>query len=64
MIRATDAVVNKHAALTSNIDRYRTEWAELEPKAPPPIDPDYRAAAYVVAISRVANTLNDRGIFP
>ncbi len=64
MVRATDAVVTKRAALVAGLDRYRTEWAELEPDAPPLEDPDFRTAAYVVAVARVADTLNDRGIFP
>ncbi len=64
MVRATDAVVTKRAALVAGLDRYRTEWAELEPDAPPLENPDYRTAAYVVAVARVASTLNDRGIFP
>lgn len=64
MVRATDSVVTKRAALSGSLDRYREEWAELEPGAPPPLEPDYRTAAYVVAVGRVANTLNDRGIFP
>ena len=64
MVRATDSVVTKRAALATGIDRTREEWAGLEPDAPRLEDPDYRTAAYVVAVSRVANTLNDRGIFP
>ena len=64
MVRATDSVVTKRAALATGIDRTREVWAGLEPDAPRLADPDYRTAAYVVAVSRVANTLNDRGIFP
>lgn len=64
MVRATDAVVTKHASLHAGLERFREDWAAIAPYAPPPITPDYRTAAYVVAVGRVANTLNDRGVFP
>jgi len=57
MKRATDAVINNQQELNRRLQSPRTDRRK-------PLLADLRTAAYVLAISRVAQTTLERGIWP
>ena len=64
MQRATDHVITKHLELHDELDHYRKQWHALQPNAPELEPPDLRTAAEVIAIQRVRNTAETRGVWP
>ncbi len=64
MQRATDHVITKHLELRDELDHYRKQWHALQPNAPELEPPDLRTAAEVIAIQRVRNTSEKRGVWP
>ncbi len=64
MERATDAVVKKQREINDSLDALNAERAR-KGVAGDPLEPvDLRTAAYVLAISRVAAVVLERGVWP
>lgn len=62
--KALDDVAELQRELNEKIALQEPPSEEIE-DAPPPLEPaDMRTAAYVLAISRVANVVIERGIWP
>jgi glutamate dehydrogenase/leucine dehydrogenase len=68
MERATDAVLAKQAEILRRLPELEEALEETRRKRPVPEGPleppDLRTAAYVLAVSRVANVALERGIWP
>ena len=64
MNRATEQVVARKAALRDGHDHFQAEWDKYRPEDGELPLPDLRIAAYVVAVGRVAQTTDQRGLWP
>ena len=68
MERATDAVIDKQREINGALDRIDEERQKGRKPSEPPLDRlqpvDLRTAAFVLAISRVAQVALERGIWP
>ncbi|HSG79621.1 MAG TPA: Glu/Leu/Phe/Val dehydrogenase, partial [Acidimicrobiia bacterium] len=64
MRRATELVATERVNLVEGYDRYTRRWAERKPEATPIRQPDLRIAATVVALRRVRQTTEQRGVWP
>jgi glutamate dehydrogenase (NAD(P)+) len=64
MNRATEQVVARKAALRDSHEHYQAEWDKYRPDDGELPLPDLRIAAYVVAVGRVADTTDQRGLWP
>ena len=64
MRRATELVVSGRVALVEGFEAFQARWSELRPNDPPLQHPDLRIAATVLALSRVRQTTEQRGLWP
>jgi glutamate dehydrogenase (NAD(P)+) len=64
MQRATEQVMSQRATLLEALPHYQEAWSEEHPEAEELPTPTLRTAAYVRAISRVAEATMQRGIWP
>jgi glutamate dehydrogenase (NAD(P)+) len=63
MVRATDAVLDMQRDLNGSLERRETA-RQRRGRGAPLGRPDLRTAAYVLALSRLANVTTERGIWP
>jgi glutamate dehydrogenase (NAD(P)+) len=64
MFKATEQVVTKRVALADSMQYYQDRWVGARPESEPPIEPDLRIAAYVIAIERCRTASEQRGVWP
>lgn len=64
MVHATDQVVDKQAEINASLDPLHARREELGRDGDPLGPVDLRTAAFVVAVERVAEVSQDRGIWP
>ncbi len=64
MFKATDAVIEKQQSINDSLDQLEAERTKRGIDGQPLARVDLRTAAYVLAISRVAEVTLERGIWP
>jgi glutamate dehydrogenase (NAD(P)+) len=64
MRRATDGVLDKQAEVNDSLDELAEERERLGRDGGPLEPVDFRTAAFIVAVERVARVSLDRGIWP
>ncbi|MFQ5966650.1 MAG: Glu/Leu/Phe/Val dehydrogenase [Acidimicrobiia bacterium] len=61
---AVDHIVTRKAALIEGLDGYRARWRDAVPDAQELPAPDFRTAAYSIALERLRLAIDQRGVWP
>ncbi len=64
MERAVEQLITKRAALVQHLDSYRNAWEPAVPEGGDIPVPDLRVAAYSIALDRLRQAVQQRGVWP